>query len=110
MLPGDLTHYVVPDVGVVVDYLEILEDRELQGVVFTQTACQAVQHSKGRRYTHTKQAEHSHNVLINLGLFKCGKFSGSPFYCCPWSVMQDYFSTSKISGQLPWSRQSELNL
>uniref|UniRef100_A0A4W6CEB8 DIS3-like exonuclease 1 n=1 Tax=Lates calcarifer TaxID=8187 RepID=A0A4W6CEB8_LATCA len=49
VLPGDLTHYVVPDVGVVVDYLEILEDRELQGVVFTQTACQAVQHSKGRR-------------------------------------------------------------
>ncbi|TDH17480.1 hypothetical protein EPR50_G00008790 [Perca flavescens] len=49
VLPGDLTHYVVPDVGVVVDYLEILEFRELQGVVFTQTACQAVQHSKGRR-------------------------------------------------------------
>ncbi|KAK9542198.1 hypothetical protein VZT92_000081 [Zoarces viviparus] len=49
VLPGDLTHYVVPDVGVVVDYLEILEFRELQGIVFTQTACQAVQHSKGRR-------------------------------------------------------------
>lgn len=49
VLPGDLTHYVFPDVGVVVDYLEILEFRELQGLVFTQTACQAVQHSKGRR-------------------------------------------------------------
>lgn len=49
VLPGDLTHYVFPDVGVVVDYLEILEFRELQGVVFTQTACQAMQHSKGRR-------------------------------------------------------------
>lgn len=49
VLPGDLTHYVVPDVGVVVDFLEILEFRELQGVVFTQTACQAVQHCKGRR-------------------------------------------------------------
>nr|XP_046252817.1 DIS3-like exonuclease 1 isoform X2 [Scatophagus argus] len=49
VLPGDLTHYVVPDVGVVVDYLEILEFRELQGIVFTQTACQAVQHTKGRR-------------------------------------------------------------
>ncbi|XP_045889168.1 DIS3-like exonuclease 1 [Micropterus dolomieu] len=49
VLPGDLTHYVVPDVGVVVDYLEILEFRELQGIIFTQTACQAVQHSKGRR-------------------------------------------------------------
>ncbi len=49
MLPGDLTHYVVPDVGVVVDYQEILELRDLKGIVFTQTACQAVQHSKGRR-------------------------------------------------------------
>ncbi|XP_074514253.1 DIS3-like exonuclease 1 [Sebastes fasciatus] len=50
VLPGDLTHYVVPDVGVVADYLEILEFRELQGVIFTQTSCQAVQHSKGRRH------------------------------------------------------------
>lgn len=49
VLPGDLTHYVVPDVGVVDDFLEILEFRELQGIIFTQTACQAVQHSKGRR-------------------------------------------------------------
>lgn len=44
---------MVPDVGVVVDYLEILEFRELQGIVFTQTSCQAVQQSKGRRYAHT---------------------------------------------------------
>ncbi|KAK2853652.1 hypothetical protein Q5P01_006313 [Channa striata] len=49
VLPKDLTHYMVPDARVVVDYLEILELRELQGVVFTQTACQALQHSKGRR-------------------------------------------------------------
>ncbi|XP_054627523.1 DIS3-like exonuclease 1 isoform X2 [Dunckerocampus dactyliophorus] len=49
VLPGDLTHYVVPDAGVVVDYQEILEFREVQGIIFTQTACQAVQHSKGRR-------------------------------------------------------------
>ncbi|XP_071345827.1 DIS3-like exonuclease 1 isoform X2 [Trachinotus anak] len=49
VLPGDLTHYVVPDASVAVDYLEILEFRELQGIVLTQTACQAVQHSKGRR-------------------------------------------------------------
>ncbi|XP_076743106.1 DIS3-like exonuclease 1 isoform X1 [Maylandia zebra] len=49
LLPGDLTHYVVPDVAVVVDYLEILEFRELQGIIFTQTACQALQ-SKNRRY------------------------------------------------------------
>lgn len=49
VLPGDLTHYVVPDAAVVVNYLEVLEFTELQGVVFTQTACQAV-HSKGRRF------------------------------------------------------------
>ncbi|XP_064191621.1 DIS3-like exonuclease 1 [Anguilla rostrata] len=49
MLSGDLTHYVVPDAGVVRDFLEVLEFRELRGIVFTQTACQAVQHSRGRR-------------------------------------------------------------
>ncbi|KAM9825589.1 DIS3-like exonuclease 1 isoform X1 [Syngnathus typhle] len=48
VLPGDLTHYVVPDVGVVLDYQEILEFRELQGIILTQTACQAVHHCKGR--------------------------------------------------------------
>ncbi|XP_068605162.1 DIS3-like exonuclease 1 [Brachionichthys hirsutus] len=49
LLPGELTHYVFPDVGVVVDYQEVLEVGELRGVVFTQTACQAVQHRSGRR-------------------------------------------------------------
>ncbi|CAL8362129.1 unnamed protein product [Gadus morhua 'NCC'] len=49
LLSEDVTHYVFPDVGVVVDYQEVLEFRELRGVVFTQTACSAVQHSKGRR-------------------------------------------------------------
>ncbi|KAJ8281234.1 hypothetical protein GJAV_G00065120 [Gymnothorax javanicus] len=48
-LSGDLTHYVVPDAGVVRDFLEVLEFRELRGILFTQTACQAVQHSRGRR-------------------------------------------------------------
>lgn len=50
VLSEDVTHYVFPDVGVVVDYQEVLEFRELRGVVFTQTACHAVQHGKGRRY------------------------------------------------------------
>ena len=50
LLSEDVTHYVFPDVGVLVDYQEVLEFRELRGVVFTQTACSAVQHSKGRRY------------------------------------------------------------
>ncbi|XP_028812152.1 DIS3-like exonuclease 1 [Denticeps clupeoides] len=49
VLSADLTHYVVPDAGVVCDFLEVLEFRELQGVVFTQTACQAAQQSRGRR-------------------------------------------------------------
>ena len=53
-----MTHYVFPDVGVLVDYQEVLEFRELRGVVFTQTACHAVQHSKGRRYK-------LDNLLIN---------------------------------------------
>ena len=41
---------MVPDWKVVQDYLEILEFPELKGIVFMQTACQAVQHQRGRRY------------------------------------------------------------
>jgi len=50
LLSDDVTHYVVPDCKVVQDYLEILEFLELKGIIFMQTACQAVQHQKGRRY------------------------------------------------------------
>ncbi|KAG5270310.1 hypothetical protein AALO_G00191220 [Alosa alosa] len=50
ILSGDVTHYVVPDAGVVRDFLEVLEFRELQGIVFMQTACQAAQHSRRRLY------------------------------------------------------------
>lgn len=49
MLSQSATHYVIPDWKVVQDYLEILEFPELRGIVFMQTACQAVQHQKGRR-------------------------------------------------------------
>uniref|UniRef100_A0A4W3K1D2 DIS3-like exonuclease 1 n=1 Tax=Callorhinchus milii TaxID=7868 RepID=A0A4W3K1D2_CALMI len=49
LLPEDVTHFVIPDWKVVQDYLEILEFPELRGIVFMQTACQAVQHQKGRR-------------------------------------------------------------
>lgn len=56
-LSGDVTHYVVPDAGVVRDFLEVLEFREIHGVVFTQTACQALQNTRGRRYT-TKHCMH----------------------------------------------------
>lgn len=50
LLSDDVTHYVVPDCKVVQEYLEILEFPELKGIIFMQTACQAVQHQKGRRY------------------------------------------------------------
>ncbi|XP_006920303.1 DIS3-like exonuclease 1 isoform X2 [Pteropus alecto] len=40
---------MIPDWKVVQDYLEILEFPELKGIIFMQTACQAVQHQKGRR-------------------------------------------------------------
>ncbi|KAF7239538.1 DIS3-like exonuclease 1, partial [Varanus komodoensis] len=48
LLSDDVTHYVVPDWKVVQDYLEILEFPELKGIVFMQTACQALQHQRGR--------------------------------------------------------------
>ncbi|RXM95481.1 DIS3-like exonuclease 1 [Acipenser ruthenus] len=50
LLPGNVTHYIVPDWKVLQDFLEILEFPSLRGVIFTQTACQSVQHHKGRKY------------------------------------------------------------
>uniref|UniRef100_A0A250Y6Q7 DIS3-like exonuclease 1 n=1 Tax=Castor canadensis TaxID=51338 RepID=A0A250Y6Q7_CASCN len=49
LLSSDVTHYVIPDWKVVQDYLEVLEFLELKGIIFMQTACQAVQHQRGRR-------------------------------------------------------------
>ncbi|TSK19975.1 DIS3-like exonuclease 1 [Bagarius yarrelli] len=49
LLSRDATHYVVPDAGVVKDFLEVLEFREFHGIVFSQTACQALQNARGRR-------------------------------------------------------------
>ncbi|XP_044620614.2 DIS3-like exonuclease 1 isoform X2 [Equus asinus] len=49
LLSSDVTHYVIPDWKIVQDYLEILEFAELKGIIFMQTACQAVQHQRGRR-------------------------------------------------------------
>nr|XP_031535326.1 DIS3-like exonuclease 1 [Vicugna pacos] len=40
---------MIPDWKIVQDYLEILEFPELKGIIFMQTACQAVQHQRGRR-------------------------------------------------------------
>ena len=59
VLPADLTHYVVPDAGAVLNYLEILEFRELQGIVFTQTAVQNLS-SRGRRYVHAHGRRYVH--------------------------------------------------
>lgn len=50
LLSSDVTHYMIPDWKIVQDYLEILEFPELKGIIFMQTACQAVQHQRGRRY------------------------------------------------------------
>ncbi|CAM9816148.1 DIS3-like exonuclease 1 [Lampetra fluviatilis] len=50
LLGANLTHYLVPGCTVVQEFLEILELPELQGVVFTQTSCNALQHAKGRRH------------------------------------------------------------
>lgn len=65
-----MTHYVVPDWKVVQDYLEILEFPELKGIIFMQTACQAVQHQKGRRQYNklrnlVKDARHDCTVFAN---------------------------------------------
>ncbi|XP_053079819.1 DIS3-like exonuclease 1 isoform X2 [Acinonyx jubatus] len=49
LLSSEVTHYMIPDWKVVQDYLEILEFPELKGIIFMQTACQTVQHQRGRR-------------------------------------------------------------
>ncbi|XP_036049514.1 DIS3-like exonuclease 1 [Onychomys torridus] len=49
LLSAEVTHYMIPDWKVVQDYLEVLEFPELKGIIFMQTACQAVQHQRGRR-------------------------------------------------------------
>ncbi|XP_068131120.1 DIS3-like exonuclease 1 [Hyperolius riggenbachi] len=49
LLSEELTHYVVPDCRVVQDYQEVLEFSQIRGIIFMQTACQAVQHQRGRR-------------------------------------------------------------
>ncbi|NWS39075.1 DI3L1 exonuclease, partial [Probosciger aterrimus] len=70
LLSDDVTHYVVPDCKVVQDYLEILEFPELKGIIFMQTACQALQHQKGRRQYNklrnlAKDARHDCAVFAN---------------------------------------------
>ncbi|XP_063781647.1 DIS3-like exonuclease 1 isoform X2 [Pseudophryne corroboree] len=49
LLSEELTHYVVPDCQVLQDYQEVLEFSELRGIIFMQTASQALQYQRGRR-------------------------------------------------------------
>ncbi|XP_069722504.1 DIS3-like exonuclease 1 isoform X1 [Phaenicophaeus curvirostris] len=70
LLSDDVTHYVVPDCKVVQDYLEVLEFPELKGIIFMQTACQALQHQKGRRQYNklrslVKDARHDCTMFAN---------------------------------------------
>ncbi|MFT7816577.1 DIS3-like exonuclease 1-like [Arapaima gigas] len=74
VLPGDVTHYVVPDAGVVRDFLEVLEFRELRGIVFTQTACQVVQHTRGRRQYNRLRSllkDPRHDCVLFCNEFQC---------------------------------------
>ncbi|XP_063494962.1 DIS3-like exonuclease 1 isoform X17 [Symphalangus syndactylus] len=76
LLSSDVTHYVIPDWKVVQDYLEILEFPELKGIIFMQTACQAVQHQRGRR---------QYNKLRNLlkdARHDCILFANEFQQCC----------------------------
>lgn len=72
LLSSDVTHYMIPDWKVVQDYLEILEFPELKGIIFMQTACQTVQHQKGRRY-----------LFCIIYLFRYGIFFSSPLEKVP---------------------------
>lgn len=49
MLPREATHYIVPDCKVSKDFLELFEQPEVQGVVFTQTAANCVQYEGSRK-------------------------------------------------------------
>ncbi|XP_036865929.2 DIS3-like exonuclease 1 isoform X3 [Manis javanica] len=76
LLSSDVTHYMIPDWKVVQDYLEILEFPELKGIIFMQTACQTVQHQRGRR---------QYNKLRNLlkdARHDCILFANEFQQCC----------------------------
>ncbi len=43
LLPGDVTHYLVPMLDVARDFIDVLESRDLRGMIFLQTVVNAVQ-------------------------------------------------------------------
>uniref|UniRef100_A0A673L1V2 DIS3-like exonuclease 1 n=1 Tax=Sinocyclocheilus rhinocerous TaxID=307959 RepID=A0A673L1V2_9TELE len=100
VLSGDVTHYVVPDVGVVRDFLEILEFRELQGIVLTQTAYQTVQHTRGRRHYNRLRA------LLKDPRHDCVLFANEfQQYCyCPRDKgeSQDKWHTRNVYNAAVW--------
>ncbi|XP_045156829.2 DIS3-like exonuclease 1 [Mercenaria mercenaria] len=49
LLPENVTHYVIPDPQTAREYLEIFENPHIQGIIFTQTAVQSIQHGGSRR-------------------------------------------------------------
>lgn len=100
VLSSDVTHYVVPDVGVVRDFLEILEFRELQGIVLTQTAYQTVQHTRGRRHYNRLRA------LLKDPRHDCVMFANEfqQYSYCPRDKgeSQDKWQTRKVYNAAVW--------
>ncbi|KAG1943069.1 DIS3-like exonuclease 1 [Pimephales promelas] len=100
VLSSDVTHYVVPDVGVVRDFLEILEFRELQGIVLTQTAYQTVQHTRGRRHYNRLSA------LLKDPRHDCVMFANEfqQYSYCPRDKgeSQDKWQTRKVYNAAVW--------
>ncbi|ROL52738.1 DIS3-like exonuclease 1 [Anabarilius grahami] len=100
VLSSDVTHYVVPDVGVVRDFLEILEFRELQGIVLTQTAYQTVQHTRGRRHYNRLRAllkDPRHDCVLFANEFQ-------QYSYCPRDKgeSQDKWNTRKVYNAAVW--------
>ncbi|XP_053720299.1 DIS3-like exonuclease 1 [Synchiropus splendidus] len=73
VLAAGLTHYLVPDVNVLLDFLEVLEFREVQGVIFTQTGSQTLLQSGGRRLYNRLQTllkDPLHNCVLFANEFQ----------------------------------------
>ena len=53
LLSEDVAHYVIPSVEIVSQYLEVLEDSEVRGMVFLQTVVAGVRSTSGSK-THSR--------------------------------------------------------
>ncbi|XP_048763599.2 DIS3-like exonuclease 1 [Ostrea edulis] len=49
LLPADINHYLVPDCRVAREFLEVLENPVVTGIIFLQTVVHSVQHEGSRR-------------------------------------------------------------